>query len=116
MLGNLAPEDRQNLDVLLVALKNGFGSSHQTELSRMKFKNRIKQKNEFFSEMAEDIERLCRLAYPDAPPTLRDVFARDQFIDSLPDEDTHLCIKQERSRTLQKAAPYIEAALELKSF
>ena len=113
VLGNLAPEDRQNLDVLLVALKNRFGSSHQTELSRVKFKNRIKQKDESFPQMAEDIERLCRLAYPDAPPTLRDVLARDQFIDALPDEDTRLRIKQERPKTLRKA---LEAALELESF
>ena len=103
VLGNLAPEDRQNLDVLLLALKNRFGSSHQTELSHMKFKNRIKQKHESFPEVAEDIERLCRLVYPDAPPTLRDVLARDQFIDALPGEDTRLRIKQERPRTLQKA-------------
>ena len=39
VLGNLAPEDRQKLDVLVVALKNRFGTTHQTKLSRMKFKN-----------------------------------------------------------------------------
>jgi hypothetical protein len=113
VLGNLAPEERQNLDVLVVALKNRFGTSHQTELSRMKFKNRIKQKDESLPEMAEDIERLCRLAYPDAPPTLRDVLARDQFVDALLDEDTRLRIKQERPKTLRKA---LEAGLELESF
>ena len=113
VLGNLAPEDRQNLDVLLVALKDRFGSGQQTELSRMKFKNRIKQKDESFPEMAEDIERLCRLAYPDAPPTLRDILARDQFIDGLLDEDTRLPIKQERPTSLRKA---LEAALEFESF
>ena len=113
VLGNLAPEERQNLDVLVVALKNRFGTSHQTELSRMKFKNRIKQKDESLPEMAEDIERLCRLAYPDAPPTLRDVLARDQFVDALPDEDTRLRIKQERPKSLRKA---LEAGLELESF
>ena len=79
----------------------------------MKFKNRVKQKDESCQEMAEDIEQLCRLAYPDAPPTLRDVLARDQFIDALPDEDTRLRIKQERPKMLQKA---LEAALELESF
>ncbi|CAB4011553.1 Retrovirus-related Pol poly from transposon 412 [Paramuricea clavata] len=113
VLGNLAPEERQNLDVLVVALKNRFGTSHQTELSRMKFKNRIKQKDESLPEMAEDIERLCRLAYPDAPPTLRDVLARDQFVDALTDEDTRLRIKQERPKSLRKA---LEAGLELESF
>ncbi len=82
VLGNLAPEDRQKLDVLVVALKNRFGTSHQTELSRMKFKNRAKQRDESLPELAEDIERLSRLSYPDAPPTLRDVLARDQFVDA----------------------------------
>ena len=70
VLGNLALEDRQKLDVLVVALKNRFGTSHQTELSRMKFKNRTKQRDESLPELAEDIERLSRLSYPDAPPTL----------------------------------------------
>ena len=58
--------------------------------------------------MSEDIERLSRLAYPDAPPTLRDVLARDQFMDALPDEDIRLRIKQERPQTLRKA---LEVAL-----
>ena len=44
VLGNVAPEDHQKLDVLVVALKNRFGTSHQTELSRMKFKNGVKQR------------------------------------------------------------------------
>lgn len=113
VLGNLAPEDRQNLDVLVVALKNRFGTSHQTELSRMKFKNRVKQRDESLPELAEDIERLSRLSYPDAPPTLRDVLARDQFVDALPEEDTRLRIKQERPQTLRRA---LESALELESF
>ena len=113
VLGNLAPADRQKLDVLVVALKNRFGASHQTELSRMKFKNRVKQRDESLPELAEDIERLSRLSYPDAPPTLRDVLARDQFMDALPDEDTRLRIKQERPPTLRRA---LETALELESF
>ena len=111
VLGNLAPEDRQKLDVLVVALKNRFGTSHQTELS--KFKNRVKQRDESLPELAEDIERLSRLSYPDAPPTLRDVLARDQSMDALPDEDTRLRIKQERPPTLRRAP---ETTLELESF
>ena len=63
--------------------------------------------------MAEDIERLCRLAYPDAPATVHDVLARDQFVDALPDEDIRLRIKQERPQSLRKA---LEAGLELESF
>ena len=79
----------------------------------MKFKNHVKQKDKTLPEMAEDIERLCRLAYPNVPPSLRDVLARDQFVDALPDEDIWLRIKQERPWSLRKAS---EAGLELESF
>ncbi len=104
VLGNLAPDDRQKLYVLVVALKNRFGSSHRTELSRMKFKNCIKQKDESLPEMAEDIEWLL-VTYV--------ILARDQFVDALPDEDTRLRIKQEKPRSLRKG---LESALELESF
>ena len=50
----------------------------------MKFKNRSKQRDKSLPEMAEDIERLSKLLYHDVPPTLRDVLARDQFVDALP--------------------------------
>ena len=113
VLGNLSTGDRHNLDALVSALKNRFGTSHQTELSRMKFKNRVKQRDESLPELAEDIERLSRLSYPDAPSMLRDVLARDQFVDALLDEDTRLRIKQERPQTLRRA---LETALELESF
>ena len=63
--------------------------------------------------MAEDVERLSRLSYLNAPSTIQDVLARDQFIDALPDDEMRLRLKQERPSTLQKA---LEIALELDSF
>jgi hypothetical protein len=53
------------------------------------------------------------LAYADAPPTIIDTLARDQFVDSLPDDDMRLRLRQERPQTLQRA---LELALELESF
>ena len=76
-------------------------------------KNRIKQKDESLPALAEDIERLARLSYPDAPESIMDTLARDQFIDALPDEDMRLHLEQERPQTLQRAQ---EIALELESF
>ena len=76
-------------------------------------KNRIKQKDESLPALAEDIERLARLSYPDAPESIMDTLARDQFIDALPDEDMRLHLKQERPQTLIRAQ---EIALELESF
>ncbi len=60
--------------------------------------------------LADELERLGRLSYPDASQEIQDVLSRDQLVDALPDEDMHLRIKQERLESLQKA---LELVLEL---
>ena len=69
------------------ALDNQFGTSYQTKLSQGKFKTRVKERDETLTELSSDIERLSKLAYPNASSELQDVPARDQFIDCLSDED-----------------------------
>jgi hypothetical protein len=113
VLGNLPPERRQDYRALVAALESRFGSTHRTELSRVKFKHRVRQKDENLAALAEEIERLGRLSYPDASQELQNVLSCDQFVDALPDEDMRLRVKQERPESLQKA---LELALELESF
>jgi hypothetical protein len=113
VLGNLSPERRQDYRALVAALGSRFGTAHRTELSRVKFKHRGRQRDESLAALAEELERLGRLAYPEASQELQDVLTRDQFIDALSDEDMRLRIKQERPKSLQKAS---ELALELESF
>ena len=110
ILENLPPDRRQNDEELVVALETRYGSTHRTELARARFKHRVKQKDESLAAMAEDLERLGRLAYPDATGELQNVLSRDQFIDVLPDSDMRLRVKQERPQSLQRA---LELALEL---
>ncbi len=45
-------------------------------------------------ELAEDIEHLVRLAYPDATPLILEVLAKDQFVDLLLHEDIRLHVRQ----------------------
>jgi hypothetical protein len=113
VLANLSNDRRQDYQALVAALDSRFGTSHRTEISKVKLKNRVRQRDEGLPELAEDIERLARLAYADAPPTLVDTLARDQFVDCLPDDDMRLRLRQERPQTLQRA---LELALELESF
>ena len=54
-----------------------------------------------------------RLAYPDATEPMVEVLAKDQFVDSLPEEDMRLRIRQHRPATLRAA---LETALELESY
>ena len=113
VLANLASDGRQDFRSLVAALDSRFGTSHRTEISKVKFKNRVRQRDEELPALAEDIERLARWAYAGASPILIDTLARDQLIDSLPDDDMRLRFRQERPPTLQRA---LELALELESF
>ena len=78
----------------------------------MKLRTRTRKRGEGLPELAEDIERLTRLAYPDAPASMIEVLARDQFLDALPEEDLQVKVQQGRPPTLHQA---LEASLELES-
>lgn len=59
------------------------------------------------------MERLARLAYPEASEQMILTLTKEQFIDALPDEDTKLRIRQLRPKNLQQA---LETALEMESY
>ena len=113
MLTNLPEKQRGDFTALATALKNRLGNNHQTELNRAHLRSRMKKREESLPELAEDVERLTRLAYPEAAETMIVVLAKDQFIDALPDEYMRLRIRQIRPPTLQQA---LETALELESY
>ena len=94
MLTNLREEQCSDFTALATALKNRFGNNHQAELNRAHLRSRTKKRDESLPELAEDVERLTRLAYPEAAETMIVVLAKDQFIDALPDEDMRLRIRQ----------------------
>lgn len=87
--------------------------AHQTELNRGRLQNRRRQRDEGLPELAEDIERLARLAYPDADSSMLEVLGKDQFIDALLNDDARLRIRQMRPATLRGA---LEQALEMESY
>ena len=113
VLTNLPPEQRQSYEALTIALDTRFGLSHQTELNRMRLKARTRRRDESLAELAEDVEHLVRLAYPEAAEGMVEVLAKDQFVDALPDEDMRLRIRQNKPATLRDA---LGTALELESY
>lgn len=113
VLGNLATETRQDYRALVAALESRFGAAHQQELHRTKFKNRLRRREESLQELAEDIERLARLAYPLALEDMKDLLAKEQFIDAILDGDTRLRLKQSKPQSLRAA---LELAMELESY
>ena len=113
VLTNLPPGKRQDYGALTVALDSRFGLAHQTELNRMRLKARTRRREETLAELAEDVERLVRLAYPEAAEAMVEVLAQDQFIDALPEEDMRLRIRQNKPASLRDA---LRIALELESY
>jgi len=79
----------------------------------MRLKARSRRRDETLAELAEDVERLVRLAYPEATEAMVEVLAKDQFVDALPEEDMRLRIRQNKPVMLRDA---LRLALELESY
>ena len=112
LLGNLPSDTRQDYKELVAALEGRFGSAHQQELHCSKFKSRLRRRDESLQELAEDLERLARLAYLLAPEEMKDLLAKEQFVDAMVDGDTRLRLKQSRPQSLRAA---LTLAMELES-
>ena len=113
VLTNLPADQRQNYIALSRALEVRFGTAHQSELNRSKLRTKTRRREENLAELADDIERLVRLAYPGATEAMVELLAKDQFVDALPDEDMRLRIRQNKPATLRDA---LKLALELESY
>ena len=61
-----------------------FGSGHLAELNRSKYQGRYQRRYKILPVLAEDVERLTRLTYPDAEES---IITKDQFIDALEEDD-----------------------------
>ena len=112
VLSNLPAGQLYNFQSLVSALDTRFGSAHQAELYRMRLKNRARSREESLPELAEDIERLTRLAYPNATAPMIEILAKDQFVDAIVDDESRLKVRQSRPDSLRQA---VETALELES-
>ena len=113
MLSNIPRDNLYNYSLLIAALEARFGSTHQAELHRIKLKNRTRKREECLAELAEEVERLARLAYPEAPSEMLELLAKDQFIDALADGDMRLRTRQNHPKSLREA---LQTALELEAF
>jgi hypothetical protein len=110
VLNCLSDSSRRNYNALVQALDSRYGTLCQSELNRATLRNRIRRRDESLPELAGDIERLVRLAYPSGTPEMLEAFAKDQFVDAVHDDDIRLRIAQSRPTTLHQA---LEIALEL---
>ncbi|KAJ8029256.1 hypothetical protein HOLleu_28605 [Holothuria leucospilota] len=113
VLADLDTKSRRSYPLLTEALSRRFSPSHQTEIFRIQLKNRIRKKEESLPQLAQEVRRLARRAYPSAPPQLLGFLCKDHFLDALDDQDLRLGVYQMRPGSLEEA---LKAALEMEAF
>ena len=90
LLSDLTPEIRQNYDRLVTTLTERFEPQNQCEIYKSQLKQRIRKRDEGLPELAQDIKRLTRMAYPSAFIDLRDTLSKDSFIEARNDAEMEL--------------------------
>ena len=76
---------------------------NRAEVYRAQLKNKVRQKGETIPELAQNVRKLTRQAYPGANSNLIDTLASDHFIDSLLDSETRLKLRKCSPKTIQEA-------------
>ncbi|UYV82560.1 K02A2.6-like, partial [Cordylochernes scorpioides] len=66
----------------------------------VEFKNRLQEKKESLQDLANDIRRLARLAFPTCPSERQDFMAQQQFIDATGDPETQKFARLSSATTL----------------
>ena len=110
---DLDPTLRSDYLELVNALDIRFKATSSSELFRVQMKTRVKKRAESLAEMAQDIKRLTRQAYPLYPATMREPLALDCFVDALPDQEMRWTIYQNKPKTLDEA---LQLATEYEGF
>ncbi|UYV73248.1 K02A2.6-like [Cordylochernes scorpioides] len=93
---------RLDFNALINALESRYGEEHYQQLYVVNFKNRLQNKKESLQDLALDIRRLARLAYPTCPPEIQDFMAQHQFIDAIEESETQKFARLSSATTLQE--------------
>lgn len=102
-IGEIDTNNIPHFEELIHILIKRFAPENQTELYRSQIDARIRKKGETLPELAQDIKRLVRLAYPNAPVEVRDSLAYRSFRDALNDQDLEWAICQGNRDTIDEA-------------
>ena len=113
VLADLRHDQRTNFHSLSSALAARFEPVQQSELHRVALKTRLRAENETLSDLAQDINRLVRLAYPSATVGVREQLAKDYFIDALNDHDLEWTVLRGKPESVENA---LKLALEYEAF
>ena len=113
ILTDVDPVHRQDYGRLVKALLTRFEPENQTEIFRAQLKSRLRKRSEDLGELAQEIKKLARKAYPGEECGMRDTITRDAFIDALIDGDMEWFVRQGKPSSVDGA---LQLALEYEAF
>lgn len=113
VLGDLDNIGRYHYPSLLDKMNQRFGPQNQTEMFRALLRNRQRKPQESLPDLAHEIRKLVKLAYPTGDHGLREELAKDYFIDAIPESEYRWQIQQTRPTTLDDV---VRTAVELEAF
>ena len=106
----LFQNENASYEEILEKLRMRYGSRQQHEKFRVELKYRRRKPNETLQELGYDVERLVALAYPGADITMRDILARDSFVDALDNAELEAKVREKEPTDFASA---ITMALKL---
>ena len=90
-----------------------FEPTNQSELHLAQMKTRLRKKSETIQELAQDIKRTVRMAYPNASMEIREQLCKDCFVDALNDREIQWSIYQQSPKTMDET---VQLAVKLEAF
>ncbi|KAJ8910275.1 hypothetical protein NQ315_003342 [Exocentrus adspersus] len=101
------PEEKQNdYSTVVGALELRFGSKYLFQVYQNQLKSRSQGPTETLQEFSTYIERMVRLAYPEAPEEIIKQLNVQSFIDGVKDPELQQALRLGRFKTLSEAVIY----------
>ncbi|CAC5404176.1 unnamed protein product [Mytilus coruscus] len=96
----IEPLKRFDYTYLVSALTSRFEPVNQENMYKVQMNSYYRKSGQTLPEMAQDIRRITRLAYPTAPVDIRNQLGKDCFVRALNDSKIQLSIFQREPKTI----------------
>nr|XP_023016552.1 uncharacterized protein LOC111505893 [Leptinotarsa decemlineata] len=106
ILQNISVNRQKDYEALVSALEVRYGSEHLQQVYQAQLKVRTQGPSESLQEFGAEVERLVRLAYPEAPDTFTHWISVHSVIDGVRDTELHQSLRMIRHKTLNDAIIY----------
>ncbi|CAG2196560.1 unnamed protein product [Mytilus edulis] len=97
---DLEPEMRLDYKYLVAELTSRFEPANQANMYKAQMNSLFRKQGQALPELAQEIKRITRLAYPTAPIDIRDQLAKDCFIRAVNDTKIQLTLFNREPKTI----------------